>query len=241
MNRRFYTPQIPPVGDDVELSSDESHHLRSVLRARAGEDIELLDGGGVQAQAQITRLPAGKGGTVCCTIQSRRRLPRPTPRVTLCIAPPRGKLMRQIVRQATELGVYAVQPVLCERSESRPRANACRQWQASAVEACKQSGNAFLPICHPPADLAELLAAGVGPGYVGCVPDAGADAGGAPTAAVEGEDVTLWIGPEGGFHPDELQLLLRAGLTPVIFGPWTLRTVTAAVAGLAWLQQRYCT
>ncbi len=233
MKRRFFCDQIPEAGAVAELAAAESHHLRTVLRARNDEPLILLDGRGTSADARVLN-GANRSGPVRVEILARETAPAPVHSYGLYVAPPRGKGMAQIVRQATELGAGTIQPVLCDRSESRPPPSAAAAWQRAVREACKQSGNPFCPEIRAPRPLMELLDAELEPGYVGWTGPAPE-----PPRQFESRRLSLWIGPEGGFSPAELEALMGQGLAPLNLARWTLRVETAAAAGLAWLNERY--
>ncbi len=218
----------------VELSEGEAYHARTVLRGGAGERIVLLDGRGGTALAEIL---AGEGSRrrapVACRILELIQHEPPRRRLHLYVAPPRPKQMSQLVRQATELGVYHIQPLLCDFSVSKPDEQAAEGWMDDAREACKQSGNPYLPQLAAPRKIAEVLSNSPSKGYVGWVPG---DGGAAVCRPPDTEgDWSLWIGPEGGFSPGEIAAIREKQLMPLALGPYTLRVETAVVAGLAWM------
>ena len=155
MNRRFFCEPIPVPGSAVALSAAESRHVQTVLRAREGDKITLLDGNGARAAARITAI-GRKRDPVTCEILTHEIVPRPKPDVRLYVAPPRGKQFAQIIRQLTELGAARITPITTERSESKPT-EAHETWSAAAIEACKQSGNPYLPSIDSPQLLKDLL------------------------------------------------------------------------------------
>jgi 16S rRNA (uracil1498-N3)-methyltransferase len=229
--RNFFCQSIPADGEAVELSTDESRHALSVLRVRVGDRAGLVDGAGVSAEVEITAV-GGRREPVVCTVRQRHLHDPPTPAVHLHIAPSRTKGMSTIIRQATELGVASITPIVTERSVSKPDEKALGAWRAQAIEACKQSGNPFLAELHPPTPLADALSVTV-PGYYGAVPTSNGD-------TVEGravhqsslfnhQSIALFIGPEGGFTEDEVALLQRK-LQPLTIGTWILRVETAVTA-----------
>jgi 16S rRNA (uracil1498-N3)-methyltransferase len=234
MNRRFFVDHLPEPGAQLVLPEAESHHLRTVLRAREGDRLWLLDGAGATAHA--TLLPAAtqrRREAAVCRIDERCVHPHPARRLVLCVAPPRAKAMDLLVRQATELGVAELGRGGAARGPPRPDADAIPGWLATAREACKQSGNPWLPQLHPPAPLAAVLAAAPPCHYLGCLPEELPAAPAAPLTPAA--DLALWIGPEGGFTPAELAALAAAGARPLCLGPYVLRVETAVAAGLAVL------
>lgn len=139
--------------------------------------------------------------------------------------------MGRIVRQATELGVATIVPILCRYSVSRPAQGATHSWELDAKAALKQSGNAWLPEISPPVAFADALSSSSGPVVYGAVPIADAEA---PPEALPGSgDISVWVGPEGGFAAEELRALEEAGGQPLCVGPHVLRVDTAVCAVLA--------
>jgi 16S rRNA (uracil1498-N3)-methyltransferase len=108
--------------------------------------------------------------------------------------------------------------------------------------ALKQSGRCRLPELNDPLDLAAALAACDGDQlYVGAAPDERALVGaGQPlvptTVRAAPAALALFIGPEGGWAPEEARRLAAAGARPLDLGPFTLRTETAAIVGLGALR-----
>lgn len=243
MRRRFFCDSIPAPGDEAVLSAAESHHLARVLRGRSGEQVTLLDGAGAVAAAEIDDVGSRrKGALVRCRVIERRQVEAPMLRPVLFISPPRQKQMSSIVRQATELGVWTIRPITVQRSVARPQPEATARWTEDAREACKQSGNPFLPTIHPPAILQEALDASDFPGHIGWVPgNSESDSRPWSDDRVRGAagQMGLWIGPEGGFAEDEAAQILAHGVRPLGLGPWVLRVETAVIAGLSWLNYSY--
>jgi 16S rRNA (uracil1498-N3)-methyltransferase len=222
--RNFFCQSIPGNGQSAELDANESRHAQTVLRVRVGDLVGLLDGEGVAATAEITGI-GGRRDPVVYTVLERRELDPPTPAIHLHIAPSRTKGMNAVIRQATEMGIASVTPVITERSVSKPDDQTLGAWRNQAVEACNQSGNPFLPELHPPTPLAVALASAV-PGYYGAVPE---DTGNGPdhqTPLTSHQALALFIGPEGGFTDDEIALL-NSRLQPLCVGPYILRVETA--------------
>lgn len=235
MKRYFFCPDLPEIGERVELPSAESRHLHTVLRASGGELIFLLNGAGVRATAQV-ETSGGRRGAVWCRVETREIVDEPMLKPILYLAPPRAKLAAQLVRQAVELGVWEIVPVRTHRGVAIPDGERVQaSWRAQAVEAEKQSGNPFLPRLSPVLAFDEALAR-TEDGFFGEVPDSG---GVEPGRSPEKGRVAFWVGPEGGFSDRERDAL-RQRLKPLTIGPWVLRIETAALAGLAWLWGGQC-
>ena len=213
-------------GSFFRLDSREEAHLFRILRARPGETVAVMDGHGtlgtavVEADRQLR-------------LESKRTVPPPARRLRLYFAPPKKQKLDALLKQAVELGVYALVPVLCERSVVQPGENSIAgRWMDLLFEACKQSGNPFLPEVANPMPFSAALARAretcgalvVGSNRTGVFPELG-------TAS----DVAFFVGPEGGFTDAETDAMFAAGAVPLRIGDWTLRVETAAVAGLGVL------
>ncbi|OQA85863.1 MAG: Ribosomal RNA small subunit methyltransferase E [Lentisphaerae bacterium ADurb.Bin242] len=220
-------------GDIVSLNKEEGAHLFRTLRAEEGDVCTLLDGAGRLATAVVS---AGKTLRI---LELAEIPPPPAPLLHLYIAPPRRPKMDQILRQITELGVWRIVPLVCERSVSLPDNDSVNgRWKELLFDACKQSGNPFLPRTAAPMRFAEALsdsAENCPARYFGSVTERveNNSSAGVPSAAA------WFVGPEGGFTEAEERSLLACGMNAVHFGNWTLRVETAAVCGICVLQDRF--
>lgn len=233
---------------ELWLDETETHHLVTVNRARVGEPVTAFDGAG---REWLCRLAAGgERRRTRLVVESESRRPGPACRLVLGQAVPKGGVMDDIVRQATELGVAVVAPLETARVEWRLEAERAERkrekWRAVAIEAAKQCGNAWLPELRPTSGLAAFLggveAAGVELRLV-----ASLAAGARSLAAVLREfreanggrpprSAAWLVGPEGDFTPEEAALATAAGWLPVSLGPLVLRCDTAAVCALGVLR-----
>ena len=137
-------------GDAVALDHDEEKHLFRILRAADGDRVMLLDGHGETAEAEVS----GKR----LLVLSRKTESVPALRLHLYLAPPRRQKMEQLLKQATELGVFRIVTFFSERSVALPAGENARSRQETLLtEACKQSGNPFLPVCDGPVKFADAV------------------------------------------------------------------------------------
>lgn len=213
------------VGDPVELIRAESNHLFKILRARPGETIDLIDGCGTIGTAVI-----GKDRKI--TLESKKEKPFSGRRIHLYVAPPRRQKMDQILKAVTELGVYRIIPMICDRSVALPDVDSADRQTDLLFEACKQSGNAWLPLLNEPVKFSAALAEAKEklPLNVVGSPYENRDA-----FAHLPDDIGFFVGPEGGFSEAEEQAMRDANFVPMQIGSWILRVETACIAGLARL------
>ena len=230
-------------GSIVELPRETASHLAKVLRARSGDQLVLFSGDGREYAGAIESV---RGARVTASVGHGADVDRESPfAITLVQSIPRGDRMDFIVQKATELGVTRIVPVLSQRSVVRLGAaqaeSKAAHWRAVVVNACEQCGRNRLPIIEAPCPLIDYLgsdaAAGAGTRTARFVlePDLQATA---PPEAVE-TLAQIAIGPEGGFGAEELDAFRIAGFVKVRLGPRILRTETAAIAALTWLQTRF--
>jgi len=250
---RVYVEAGLTAGSSIDLPPDTASHLAKVLRARAGDELILFNGDGREYSGAIE---AVRGSRVAASVGDSRQVDRESPlSITLVQCVPRGDRMDFIVQKATELGVARIVPVLSQRSVVRlDKAQAeskAVHWRAVAVSACEQCGRNRLPVIEaarpllnylgesaPGARLRLVLEPESAPLALAPVAPA-AGSGPVGTSGLEVVDAEIAIGPEGGFAPDELEAFRVAEFSPVGLGPRILRTETAAIAALVWLQVRF--
>jgi len=238
---------LPQPGDRVTLDRDESHHLLGVMRGAGDRDWCLVDGRGNRFSARM----AGQGGhphggrLAEVEILGAERDPREDdgPRLTLACAVVKGRHFDLVVEKAVELGAHRLLPLVTARGVIEPGEGRRARWEALMRAALKQCGRSCLPHLDDPLDLAAALTACGGDHlYVGAAPDeralVGDGARPVSTASFSAPPVflALFIGPEGGWTPDEARRLAAAGARPLDLGPFTLRTETAAIVGLGALR-----
>jgi 16S rRNA (uracil1498-N3)-methyltransferase len=240
---RIYVDTPLAEGMTLDLPQGTASHLAKVLRARGGEDIVLFNGDGREFTGSVHSV---RGSRVQVTVAMAAHTERESPlAVTLVQCLPRGDRMDFIVQKATELGVRRIIPVLSQRSvvrlDERQALAKVDHWRAVAAGACEQCGRNRLPDIDTPHKLLDYL--GESPvNRIRLVLEPEAADGRPPLHPGEEphkQGVDVAIGPEGGFAPEELEAFRLAGFTRLTLGPRILRTETAAVVALAWLQSRY--
>ena len=227
-------------GRRITLPAGAGHHVTRVLRLASGDALTVFDGRGGEYDATIVR---ASRGAVEVDVGAHEAVDRESVLVVelgqgIC----KGDRMDLVVQKATELGVRAIRPVVCERTVMRlDAARAARRtahWRAVAVHAAQQSGRTRVPEVAGIADLDAWLArAGAGPGIV-LSPRADASLSDLQPPG-GGEPVRLLVGPEGGLSPREVERVRAAGFMELRLGPRVLRTETAALVALGALQARW--
>lgn len=233
---RVYVDAALNPGALIELPPVGAAHLAKVLRARSGDALVLFNGDGREFAATIESV---RGSRVSAAIGEGLAIERESPlAVTLVQCVPRGDRMDLVVQKTTELGVSRIAPVLSQRSvvrlDSHQSDSKAAHWRAVAISACEQCGRNRLPLIDAPRPLIAHLADAPG---IGARLLLDPDAAG-PLPPIE-HSVEIAIGPEGGFSDEELEAFRVTGFVGVRLGPRVLRTETAAIAAVTWLQSRF--
>ncbi len=219
----------------LPLPPDEALHLAKVLRLNVGAAITLINGKGLSAEATVEHLEMrGRNCSVECRIDNAQSITMPRPALRLYIAPPKGKNMDLLLKEATELGVARITPIICKYSVSKPDESKAN-WRQHLIAACKQSRNPWLPQIDAPLPFANALEQGKELHFLGAVPRASGTAQNPDLAYAEQNGAALWIGPEGGFSPEEEAALFAKNAVPITVGNWILRVETAVPALLGYM------
>ena len=234
---RFFSsrplPRIFSTGTTIDVGDTVARHLQ-VLRIAAGETITLFDGVGGEFTAVIVDIT--KRGAIVM-LGGFDPIEREAPiNITLAQSLATSDKMDLIVQKAVELGVTAVMPIVTARStlklDGERAEKRTRHWQAVAVAACEQCGRNRVPLVHALQSLDHWLDAGGNANVAMLHPGVEKSL----LASVDASaPITLLIGPEGGFAPDEVSRAMTRGVVPASFGPRTLRTETAGLAAIAAL------
>ncbi len=221
------------IGENIELPKDAARHIM-VLRLSAGDTLTLFNGLGGEYQARITRIDRQRVTTEIVSHSSREaELPY---RITLAQGIPEATKMDWIIEKSVELGVSDIIPLAAQRSVVRldnDRAEKrLSRWQAIAISAAQQCGRNRLPHIASPVGTGEYLRQTTPSPRILFSPRA-TETLSEWVRHQKPQDITLMIGPEGGFSPEEENMAEQQGVTFLSMGPRILRTETAGLAAVA--------
>lgn len=226
--RLFIAPQ-QRVEQQIQLTAAQQHYLRRVLRLQEGERFLVFDGEGGQWLAALSPEP-----TLAVVIKPMAATPRPQPKIVLAAALPKGSGFDEVVRQATELGVDCLQPLISDRTLLKPSPNRLSRWQRIAVEASEQSERLSVPEIKSPLPWRDFLGEAQGSRYLCVARDRGPHLFNCLFPLPE--IITIVTGPEGGWTAAEIAAAVATEFEPVSLGPQVLRAVTAPLAALTLVQ-----
>ena len=236
---RSYLDLPLAVGQGFALPEATTNHLVRVLRLQVGDSCLLFNGDGFDYEARFTSL-LKRGAEV--EVIARQEVCNESPlRITLAQGIARGEKMDWILQKATELGVARIAPVVSDRTEvkldSERSDKKMNHWRGVCAAACEQSGRARLPVILEPQSLAQFAASdGSGRRFM---LDPGASLSLPALQLAPDAQITLAIGPEGGFSDRDLAMLKAGGYEGVRMGPRILRTETAGPAAIAAINALY--
>ncbi|MFP5248050.1 MAG: RsmE family RNA methyltransferase [Thermoanaerobaculia bacterium] len=227
MRHRIFVPEIT---SHTRVEGDEFHHSIRVVRARAGEEVELFDRNGNAAHGTVESIERDHAIILAGEPLPSRESPL---RIHLAMSIIQLEKFELVLQKATELGVRSFIPLVTERIELRRErySGKMERWNRIVFEAVKQSGRTHVPQLEEPMELEDVLAR---PGTK-IVFDADAE----PSSIKALDEVTLLIGPEGGWSEDELRLAREKGCLFQRLGPRRLRAETAAIVAATVIASRF--
>lgn len=243
--RRFHAPPVAFAADEksVILDSDETRHLRDVLRLEKGDEVLVFDGAGREFSCAIESITKTSSEL---RILSEVSPPRPESplALTLAIVLLKHEKFDLVVQKATELGVTQIIPVTSERADVRPRPDEDAgkrraRWQRIALEAAKQSGRARVPEVAPTQSLETVVEAFQDAERLMFAERAGESLRNVFEVLKAPRGIVALVGPEGGWSDAEIEFARKAGWRIVTLSGRIMRAETAAMAVAALLQHRF--
>ncbi len=213
------------------LGPEESNHCIRVLRHRAGDPIELIDGAGTLFHGRI--LEADPKETVVELLSVEEDWGRLPYRLTMAVCPTKNnERFEWFVEKATEIGLDLIVPVIGDHSERKIYKT--ERAERIALAATKQSLKSRIPEIAMPETVRSFIAdCGAAVKLIACCFEDETHPRISIREALQGgTDIAVLIGPEGDFSPGEVRFALEKGFVPVHLGPSRLRTETAALTAV---------
>lgn len=223
----------------ITINGEDVKHIGNVLRMKPGEEIRISDGEGRDFFCEIEEVTSEK---VLAKILEKPAEHTELPnRIFLFQAIPKGERMEYVIQKAVELGVYEIIPVEMKycvvKLDEKKKAKRRERWQAIAKSAAKQAKRSRIPQIHPVMSYSDAVE------YAGnceiCLVPYENERGMAATREAldklePGRDISVMIGPEGGFAKEEIEMV-RQDMDVISLGRRILRTDTAAITVMSML------
>lgn len=240
---RFFIPHQNISGDKIIITDKaQLHHIRDVLRLRPSEAIAVFDGKSNEYSVSLEQASAKEA---ILKIKDKRKAPGiRSIRVSVACAIPKKSKFDDIVDKLTQLGVDRIIPLKTERVivklNRRKAIHKLERWEKIALSAAQQSQRHNLPAVEQIKDIKEVLSEAK-EHDLKLIPTLTGERKSLKEvfAGSEFKNILIFIGPEGDFSPEEVELAKRAGCIPVSLGDLVLRVETAAVAVASFIKIYY--
>lgn len=234
---RFYCPTADFSKPFVTIADrDEIHHIKDVLKLQKGVLIQIFNDKSQQADVVIEQID---DSSIQVKTKSVKNSQEGHAKIILACAPPKKGKFEYIIEKCTELGVDEIVPLKTKRSEvvftDDRMAGKVNRFEAVAVNASKQSKRFKIPKIHPMTPLVQILK-NLDPNGMNIFPSLHHHPKHIRDVLLnvnKAQSVTVFIGPEGDFTPDEVELAVKHGCVPVTLGDTVLKVETAAIACVA--------
>ena len=230
----------------VRITGADLNHMKNVLRMKPGEAVLISDGTGKDYNCQVETYTEGEGILgILSENEDSRELPS---RIWLFQGLPKSDKMEVIIQKAVELGAAGVIPVATRNAvvklDAKKAESKVRRWQAIAESAAKQSKRSYIPQVGAVMSLKEAFSYIEEQKFDLCMIPYELEKGMDGTKQVlsrlaSGQQIAVFIGPEGGFDEEEIRLALEKNVIPVSLGKRILRTETAGPTILALLMMKF--
>ncbi len=222
---RFYT-NTPISSKKFDITDrDIIHQWKSVFRYNVGSQVILFDGSGIDYLCMITSL-RNLGATL--EVVENREVSMTKNNIYLCMALVKKDNFELVTQKVTEIGVTHIIPILCEHSEKR-KLN-FERLNKIVLEASEQSGRGDIPTIHEVMTLEEVFTKGILPQEKIVLHPEGGTLRKYLGGLHETKSFAVFVGPEGGFSPKEIELLKSYNVPAISLGSQILRAETAAIA-----------
>ena len=243
MTRRFFVEAATLAGDRVDIDGALAHRITKVLRMRAGDEVIFFDGSGEDVRV---RLEDATDRRIGAAVVDRGPGPRePRLRVHLYQSITKGDRFEWLLEKATEIGVAAITPLVAARAVVKTSAdsNRAERWRRIVVEAAEQCERSTVPSIGAPLAFDDALRTATG---IILLPyedagDAAASINDILNRRVDDvfslAEASIFIGPEGGYEPAEIERATAAGAEIVTLGDRVLRSETAGLVAATLVMQ----
>ncbi len=227
---RIFVDANLTTGQEYIIVGQAAHHIARVLRLTKHDALILFNNTNSEFSTTINSISKS---SVTVLIEDQHNVAMTSPiNITLIQSLAKGEKMDFIIQKATELGVSRIIPVSTSRSvvkiSKEKVARKVQHWQKVMTSACEQSGRTQLVEIMSPRSLTDTMGMVKGTCSMYFDPLASKTLSDLPAQS----NVTICIGPEGGFSDDEVDMFKANGIEGIKFGSRILRTETAAIATL---------
>jgi 16S rRNA (uracil1498-N3)-methyltransferase len=206
----------------ITIENEEFHHITNVFRHKTGDIITLINGKGLIAKAEIISI---NKKTVSINLLQKEHKTKKKKSISCAFSLLKNKNDFLLVEKLTELVIDELYPLITKNSVRMIKENSKEKFIKTAISACKQCDNAWLPIIHETQTLESFLqikdkklilcSERISQNHI--------------SNYINEKNICFIIGPEGGFDPVEYEMIERLNITQVYLTDNILRAETAAI------------
>lgn len=230
----FFISKEQIIKNQVIMVGSDVNHIANVLRIRVGEKIMLSTGEDEDYLCKILRI--SKEEIILDIIEKNKMIRELPVKVTLYQGLPKSDKMEWIIQKAVELGIYRIVPIQTKRTiikwDIKKEKNKITRWQAISEAAAKQSKRQMIPKIENVLAFSTALEE-VKKYKIKCIPYEFASQIQKTREILKsvkaGDNIAIFIGPEGGFEEYEIEMAKERGVIPITLGKRILRTETAGL------------
>ena len=235
----FFVKPSDIIDDKVTITGDDFNHIKNVLRMKIGDEVSISTGEDWNYLCTISQMA---NAHILLDIKKENESISELPaRIVLCQGLPKSDKMELIIQKAVELGVSQIVPVITERTivklDEKKSKTRTDRWNSISHTAAKQSKRGIIPIVSTPMSFRDSLSY-LSDADIKLIPYEMARHDMKSTVDLiqsikSSMTVAIWIGPEGGFTDEEIEVARQAGTKPITLGCRILRTETAGLVALS--------
>lgn len=224
----------------IDIVGSDVNHIKNVLRLKTGDSLLISSGDNIDYTCHIAQIDEEHIRADIDSVDERGR--ELVSKIYLFQGLPKADKMELVIQKAVELGAFEVIPVAMKRSvvklDAKKAESKVKRWNAIAESAAKQSKRSILPQVSDVVTFAQAVKMAENC-QIKLLPYECTDGMEKTKRLIEnitpGQDIAVFIGPEGGFDLDELGLAKEAGCEIITLGKRILRTETAGMMLLSVL------
>lgn len=238
----FFLPPAAITPPTISITGQVLTHVRDSLRMKAGDRLLVGDGAGRRYEAEVTTVT--KAAVTAQILDCMLQPPSRQPSLMLAQALLKGEKMDWVIQKSTELGVASIVPLQTRHAVVQPRPDRVEaqtaRWHRIALEAAQQSEQWTVPAVMGPQPVLRYVGTHSGSLCLMLTErrEQSANLREITLPSSPSARITLMVGPEGGWAPEELAEAEQAGVVPITLGPKILRAETASIIAIGILQHR---
>lgn len=239
---RFFAKNNELNNMPLTITGEDYNHMKNVLRLKIGEQVLISDGADKEYNCEITGYNTEEECVYLDILDisgNSRELPA---KITLFQGYPKGDKLETIIQKAVELGAFEIVPVMMKRSivklDSKKADKKVERFNSIALSAAKQAKRGIIPAVKPVMTMKEAVSYAKNMDCI-LLPYENAEGMEESKAVLKEakskQQIAVFIGPEGGFEPSEIEMVEAIGGKTITLGHRILRTETAGMTILSLL------